>query len=388
MTGADVELTVLMPCLNEARTLATCIGKARRFLDEHGIAGEVLIVDNGSTDDSVRIATENGARVVSHAVKGYGSALRRGIQEARGRFVIMGDADDTYDFSNLGEFVRLLRSGHDLVMGSRLRGNIEKNAMPWLHQYVGTPALTGVMNLFYRAHISDTNCGLRGFRKEAIDGLNLRCRGMEFASEMVIRAAQEGLTIAETPISYAAPAVERTPHLRTFRDGWRHLRFMLMLSPTWLFVYPGLALMLVGGALTSWLWLRPVAILGIPLGLSVALFAGALMFVGLEVALSGIFGLLLYARGGQVQRTNGLTRFLLRVYTLERGLLVGVTILGAGLAMGLATIGLLMKVAAPGTISIPVTRLSIVSVFVALLGVQIISFSFFLSLADLNKTLE
>jgi glycosyltransferase involved in cell wall biosynthesis len=388
VTTADLELTVLMPCLNEERTIAICIGKALDFMKAQGITGEVLIVDNGSTDQSARIAADAGARVVAHPVKGYGSALRRGIKEARGRFVIMGDADDTYDFSDLGEFVGLLRGGNDLVMGSRLRGNIEKHAMPWLHRHLGTPVLTGVMNLFYRARISDTNCGLRGFSRRAIEGLGLRCRGMEFASEMVILAAQEGLKIAETPISYRAPAIERKPHLRTFRDGWRHLRFMLMLSPTWLFIYPGLALMLSGGALTSLLWLRPVAVMGIPLGLSVTLFAGALVFIGLEVALSGVFGLVLYASGGQAQRTNWLTRFVVRSFSLERGLIVGVVILCAGLAMSLATTGVLVRVSAPEVIDVGVTRLSIISTFVVLLGVQVIAFSFFLGLADLNKTLE
>jgi glycosyltransferase involved in cell wall biosynthesis len=383
-----VELTVLMPCLNEQQTIAACVGKARRFFAERAIAGEVLVVDNGSTDDSARVAEAAGARVVGHDVRGYGSALKRGIEEARGTFVVMGDADDTYDFARLDEFVDLLRTGNDLVMGSRLRGVIEKRAMPWTHRYIGTPVLTALMNLFYRTGISDTNCGLRGFRRAAVKGLGLRSNGMEFASEMVIRASQDGLRIAETPIAYAAPIAGRQPHLKTWRDGWRHLRFMLVLSPTWLFLYPGLFVFLTGLLLIGLLMVRPVAILGIPLGLSAVLFAGVLMFIGLQATLFGIFGLLLYARGGQARQVTPVARFFLRSFTVERGLALGVLLVGLGLALAGVTIRWLLDVATPASIHPGVTRLSILSTFVTLLGVQVTSFSFFLGLADLNKTLE
>jgi glycosyltransferase involved in cell wall biosynthesis len=386
--AGQVELTVLMPCLNEVKTIATCIGKALRFFADHGIDGEVLVVDNGSTDGSARIAEAAGARVVSHDIKGYGSALKRGIGEARGRFVIMGDADDTYDFARLDEFVDLLRRGHDLVMGSRLRGVIAKRVMPWMHRYVGTPALTAVMNLVYRTGISDTNCGLRGFRRDAVERLDLRCNGMEFASEMVIRASQEGLTIAETPIDYAAPSAVRQPHLNTFRDGWRHLRFMLVLSPTWLFLYPGLTVFLAGLLLMGLLMVRPVAVMGVPLGLSVVLFAGVLMFMGLQATLFGVFGLLLYGHDRGVASTGRVARFFATSFTVERGLIAGVIVASAGLCLAGITVRWLLDVATPASIHAGVTRLSILSTFVTLLGIQLTSFSFFLGLADLNKTLR
>jgi glycosyltransferase involved in cell wall biosynthesis len=385
--GTDaIELTVLMPCLNEEKTIAACIGKALRFFTGHEIAGEVLVVDNGSTDDSLAVARAAGARVVTHDVRGYGSALRRGIREARGTFVVMGDADDTYDFARLGRFVELLRDGNDLVMGSRLRGVIEKRAMPWSHRYVGTPVLTALMNLFYRTGISDTNCGLRGFRRATVEGLSLRCNGMEFASEMVIRASQEGLRIAETPIAYAAPTVERRPHLNTWSDGWRHLRFMLVFSPTWLFLYPGLLVFLAGLLLMGLLMTRPVAVLGIPLGLSVVLFAGMLMFTGLQATLFGVFGLLLYGREGH--RLAGVARFFARSFTVERGLVIGALVACLGFGLAGATVCWLLSVATPSSIHAGVTRLSIVSTFITLLGIQITSFSFFLGLADLDKTLR
>jgi hypothetical protein len=244
------------------------------------------------------------------------------------------------------------------------------------------------MNLFYRTGVSDTNCGLRGFRRAAVQGLGLRCNGMEFASEMVIRASQEGLRIAETPIAYRAPAAGRRPHLNTWRDGWRHLRFMLVLSPTWLFLYPGLLTFVAGLLLMGLLMVRPVAIMGIPLGLSAVLFAGLLMFIGLQGALFGIFGLLGYARGGRATQVTPVARFLLRWFTVERGLALGVVLVGLGLALAGVTIRWLFNVATPAIIHPGVTRLSILSTFVTLLGVQVTSFSFFLALADLDKTLE
>jgi glycosyltransferase involved in cell wall biosynthesis len=383
-----VELTVLMPCLNEERTIGACIRKAQGFMAAHGIAGEVLVVDNGSSDRSGAIAAEAGARVVRHEPRGYGSALRHGIREARGTFVVMGDADDTYDFGRLDAFVQFLRSGNDLVMGSRLRGDIGKGAMPWMHRHVGTPVLTALMNLFYRTGISDTNCGLRGFRRKAVEGLDLRCNGMEFASEMVIRASQEGLRIAETPIAYAAPSAARKPHLNTFRDGWRHLRFMLVLSPTWLFLYPGLAVFLAGFALMGLLMVRAVAVMGIPLGLSAVLFAGMLMFIGLQATLFGVFGVLLSGRDAHHAHTARPARLFVRWFTVERGLLAGAIVACLGLVLGAITVRWLLSVTTPSSIHAGVTRLSIVSTFVTLLGIQITSFSFFLGLADLDRTLE
>jgi glycosyltransferase involved in cell wall biosynthesis len=241
-----VELTILMPCLNEADTLASCIRKSLRFLSTSGVVGEILIADNGSTDGSQQIAAQEGARVVAVAQKGYGAALLGGIEAARGTYVIMGDADDSYDFAALMPFVERLRGGADLVMGNRFQGGIEAGAMPPLHRYLGNPVLTGIGRLFFRVPIGDFHCGLRGFDCQRIRALKLRTTGMEFASEMVVRAALADYRLEEVPTTLRKDGRSRRPHLRTWRDGWRHLSFLLMYSPTWLFLYPGLILFALG----------------------------------------------------------------------------------------------------------------------------------------------
>ena len=241
-----IELTILMPCLNEAETLAVCVQKARGFLERSGIVGEVLIADNGSNDGSQLIAEENGARVVAIPERGYGAALIGGIGAARGRFVIMGDADDSYDFENLDTMVDRLRAGDELVMGNRFRGGIKPGAMPFLHRYLGNPVLSFLGRLLFRIPVGDFHCGLRGFSREAALKLRLKSTGMEFASEMVVKAAFHGLRMAEVPTVLSPDGRSRPPHLKTWRDGWRHLKFLLLHSPTWLFVYPGFALILLG----------------------------------------------------------------------------------------------------------------------------------------------
>lgn len=252
--SAPIELTILMPCLNEAETLAVCIRKARKFLADSGISGEVLIADNGSTDGSRDIAIAEGARLEPVPERGYGAALSGGIRAARGRFVIMGDADDSYDFSNLDKFVAELRQGADIVMGNRFKGGIKPGAMPPLHRYLGNPVLSLLGRLFYKIPVGDFHCGLRGFRRDAVLNLDLKGAGMEFASEMVVKAAINGLRIEEVPTTLSPDGRSRAPHLKTWRDGWRHLRFLLLHSPKWLFAFPGtliLALGLVGVALLT-----------------------------------------------------------------------------------------------------------------------------------------
>lgn len=247
--AADIELSIVMPCLNEAKTVGVCVRKAMNSLEKMGVSGEVIIADNGSSDGSVDIARAHGARVVHVARKGYGSALQGGIAAARGAYVIMGDADDSYDFTRLEGFLDRLRRGDDLVMGNRFKGGIHPGAMPLLHRYVGNPVLTGILNLFFRTPIGDAHCGLRGFRKDAYQRLGLTTPGMEFASEMVVKASLRKQKISEVPTELRPDGRDRPPHLRSFRDGWRHLRFLLLHCPLWLFLIPALLLMTVGAGL-------------------------------------------------------------------------------------------------------------------------------------------
>jgi glycosyltransferase involved in cell wall biosynthesis len=254
----ELELTILMPCLNEAETIAVCIGKAQGFLRKAGISGEVLIADNGSTDGSQQIANELGARVVPVPLKGYGAALLGGITAARGRYVVMGDADDSYDFGKLDAFLSRLRGGAELVMGNRFRGGIEAGAMPALHRYLGNPVLSYLGRLFFRIDLGDFHCGLRGFNTASVRGLNLRTTGMEFASEMVVRSALAGLRTEEVPTTLKPDGRSRPPHLKTWRDGWRHLKFLLMYNPRWLFFVPGTTLCILGVLLSALLFYGPL----------------------------------------------------------------------------------------------------------------------------------
>ncbi|MEO0916175.1 MAG: glycosyltransferase family 2 protein [Pseudomonadota bacterium] len=277
------ELTILMPCLNEAETLETCIVKANDYLKRSGVDGEVLIADNGSTDGSQDIAKGLGARVIDVPVKGYGAALGAGINAAKGRFVIMGDSDDSYDFSNLDPFVKELRDGADLVMGNRFKGGIEKDAMPPLHRYLGNPVLSAVGRIFYHTPVGDFHCGLRGFSREAILGLHLNTPGMEFASEMVIRATLFDLDIREVPTTLKPDGRSRPPHLRSWRDGWLHLKLLLTFAPYWLFYYPGLVMFWVGLVSFLALMLGPVVVGGITFDVATMILAGALLLTGFQM---------------------------------------------------------------------------------------------------------
>lgn len=277
------ELTILMPCLNEAETLETCIVKAMDYLKQSNVDGEVLIADNGSTDGSQEIAKRLGARVVDVPVKGYGAALGAGINDAKGKFIIMGDSDDSYDFSNLDPFVAELRKGADLVMGNRFKGGIEKDAMPPLHRYLGNPVLSTVGRVFYRTPVGDFHCGLRGFSREAILGLHLNTPGMEFASEMVIRATLFGLDIREVPTTLKPDGRSRPPHLRSWRDGWLHLKLLLTFAPYWLFYYPGLIMFWVGLVSFCALILGPVVIGGVTFDVGTMILSSALLLTGFQM---------------------------------------------------------------------------------------------------------
>ncbi len=330
MARAEVELTILMPCLNEAETLARCIAKARGFLERTGIAGEVLIADNGSNDGSPAIAEAAGARVVTVAEKGYGAALSGGIAAARGRYVIMGDADDSYDFSRLDGFVAELRQGAALVMGNRFRGGIAPGAMPWHHRYIGNPVLSFLGKLFFRTKASDFHCGLRGFDRDAILGLSLRTTGMEFASEMLVKATLLGLPIVEVPTTLSPDGRSRRAHLRPFRDGWRHLRFLLLFSPKWLFLYPGYILLAVGLFLGALLFRGPVRIAPtIELDIHTFLIAAMFILVGLQSVSFAIIGRRFASQYGFIPRSETFDE-VLEALTLERVLAVAVVLVVVG----------------------------------------------------------
>lgn len=326
------ELSIVMPCLNEAQTLPLCIAKARAFLASHGIEGEIVIGDNGSRDGSQELARALGARVVDVPRRGYGAALHGAVSAARGRYCIMGDSDDSYDFSKLAPFLQALRRGADLVMGNRFAGGISPGAMPWKNRYLGNPVLSGLGRFLFRTPIKDFHCGLRGFSRDAFLRMDLRTTGMEFASEMVIKAALLGMRIEEVPTTLDKDGRARPPHLRPWRDGWRHLRFMLLFSPAWLFLYPGLGLALLGLGLGGALMTGPLRIAGVRLDLGALLYCVTMVELGAQAV---IFAWL--ARAYTIQ--EGLLPASLRMrrleplVTLENGLLLGLGLLLLGLGL-------------------------------------------------------
>jgi Glycosyl transferase family 2 len=328
------ELTILMPCLNEAETLQRCILKACAFVARTGIAAEILVADNGSTDGSQAIARANGARVVQVAHRGYGSALLAGIWAARGSYVIMGDSDDSYDFSRLELFVERLREGYDLVMGNRFKGGIAPGAMPALHRYLGNPVLTAIGRCFFGGPSGDFHCGLRGFRRDSVLGLDLQASGMEFASEMIVKAALRRLKIAEIATTLSPDGRSRPPHLRSWRDGWRHLRFLLLFCPRWLFLYPGALLFLTGLLGMAWLLPQPREVLGVSLDIHTLVYCSLATVIGLQTVLLWVYAKIFAIREGLLppdQHFQALTG----AFALEFGLIIGAVLLAAGVALGL-----------------------------------------------------
>lgn len=333
----EFELTILMPCLDEAETIGVCVWKAKRYLARAGIRGEVLVADNGSTDGSQTIAEGLGARVVTVSERGYGAALQGGIAAARGRYVIMGDADDSYDFSALDDFVEKLRGGADLVMGNRFAGGIEKGAMPFLHRYLGNPVLSFLGRLFFSTGARDFHCGLRGFRTDSMRGLALRTTGMEFASEMVVRAALSGLAIEEVPTTLKPDGRSRPPHLKTWRDGWRHLKFLLMYNPRWLFFIPGAALAGLGMLLAMALFLGPLQITG-HLSLDFNSFVAAcfMLVTGIQLVTFGALSRRYAARTGMLPATPGADWLSRNISTDRLAAAAGATLLAGLLLFGSA----------------------------------------------------
>jgi hypothetical protein len=329
------ELTILMPCLNEVATVGRCVEKARGFLRRAGIEGEVVVADNGSHDGSRELALQAGARVIEVAERGYGAALAAGIRAARGRFVIMGDADDSYDFSALEGFVEKLREGYPLVMGNRFRGGIRRGAMPPLHRYLGNPVLSFIGRLLFRTGVGDFHCGLRGFDREAVTSLGMRTPGMEFASELVMKAALARWRIAEVPVTLYPDGRGRAPHLRSWRDGWRHLRLLLLFSPRWLFLYPGLLLLATGVGMTVLLYSTPVRLFGAGLDIHSMLYASAAALLGMQLCLFALFARVAAQNAGLLPRGKSMDR-ILALFTLERGLIAGLCTLLAGLVWSAA----------------------------------------------------
>lgn len=379
-----IEVSVVMPCLNEAETLAVCIAKARSMFERHGIVGEVVVADNGSTDGSQEIAVRGGARVESVAEKGYGNALRAGIASARGRYVIMGDSDNSYDFSAAFPLVEKLREGYDLVMGDRFAGGVLPGAMPPLHRYLGNPVLSGIGRLFFHSPVADFHCGLRGLSREAFVRMELRTGGMEFASEMVVKATLLRMRIAEVPVQLAPDGRGRPPHLRSWRDGWRHLRFLLLYSPRWLFLYPGALLMVIGLAVGLWLVPAP-RVLG-PLGLDVhtLLYAAAAVLIGYQAVLFAIFSKVFAIGAGLMPEDKRLSA-VTNVVRLEAGLAVGSILVIAGLAGSIFAVDIWGSTSFGPLSPNQMLRLVIPSVTAMIIGFETILGSFFLSVLALVR---
>jgi glycosyltransferase involved in cell wall biosynthesis len=374
----QIDVTILMPCLNEAETLSTCIRKAHIGCQNAGITYEILVADNGSTDGSPEIARAAGADVIEVPIRGYGAALRAGIQAARGNFIIMGDADDSYDFSEISLFIEKWRKGYELVMGSRLRGEIKPGAMPFLHRWLGNPLLTSLGNLFFWNELSDYHCGLRGFEKQAILDLDLRTNGMEFASEMVIKAVLAGLKITEVPIVLWPDGRSRQPHLRTWRDGWRHLRFMLLYSPNWLFIIPGLTLFGLGLMILLVLVGGPLDIGKLHFDIHYMVLGSLLALIGFQVITLGLYAKV-YAISEHFEEKSRTLNLIFKYFNLERGILLGSLIFIGGLSINLYIlfVWLIGDFAFGGQ---PRLREAILAMTLMVIGLQTVFSSFFLSL--------
>ncbi|MFN2511556.1 MAG: glycosyltransferase family 2 protein [Pyrinomonadaceae bacterium] len=373
-----------MPCLNEAETLRACIEKARRALSEDNIIGEIIVADNGSTDGSQALAAELGARVINVQAKGYGNALMGGIAAARGKYIIMGDADDSYDFSNLRPFIEKLRQGYDLVMGNRFKGGIKPGAMSPTHRYLGNPVLTAIGRLFFRSPCGDFHCGLRGFGKAAVTQLDLRTTGMEFASEMVVKATLHKMRIAEVPTILSPDGRGRPPHLQTWRDGWRHLRFLLLYSPRWLFLYPGALLMLAGLVTGLWLWPGPRKIGGVTFDVHTLVYASMAILVGFQAIAFAVFTKIFAISEGLLPEDPRLN-YLFRWVTLEVGLIVGGVLMLIGIVGSVYALDIWGQRSFGPLDPSQTLRTVIPAVTCLTLGCQIIFSSFFLSVLGLRR---
>jgi hypothetical protein len=377
-----VELTIVMPCLNEAATLGGCVKEALRALKLQQIAGEVIVADNGSTDGSQALATRLGARVVEVTEKGYGRALQGGIAEARGRYILMGDSDGSYDFTHARRFVQKLREGWDIVMGNRFLGGVEPGAMPWKNRYIGNPLLSGLGRLFFRCPVGDFHCGLRAFSKAAYEKLELRTGGMEFASEMVIKATLFKLKMTEIATTLRPDGRNRPPHLRPWRDGWRHLRFMLLFSPRWLFLQPGILMIVIGTIVGGLLIRGPLRVGAVTLDVHTLLFAGMAVLIGFQSVAFAVFTKVFAIQSGVLPPDEKFQRWF-RWLNLEIGLAAGGLLIAAGLALSLQAVGLWGQHSFGELREGELLRWVIPGGLLLTLGCQVVLVSFFLSILGL-----
>jgi len=384
-TEQRIELSVVMPCLNEQETVGICVRKARSTLHEAGIAGEVIVADNGSTDGSIELAAAEGARVINITDKGYGNALKGGIGAARGEYVLMADSDDSYEFGHIPRFLEQLRAGADLVMGNRFKGGIAKGAMPPLHKYLGNPVLTGIGRLLFHAPCEDFHCGIRAFRKDSFEKMDIRSTGMEFASEMVVKATLLQMKVSEIPTTLAPDGRSRAPHLRSWRDGWRHLRFLLMYSPRWLFLYPGIFLMATGLAGCVWLLPGPRVIDGIGFDVHTLLYAFVAVLLGFQLIAFAVFTKVFAISEGLLPEDPRLNR-VFRYITLETGLIVGGFLILCGIGGSIFAVSGWARASFGALDPLHMLRIVMPSVFSLTLGVQVTFSSFFLSILGLRRS--
>jgi len=380
----DVEFTILMPCLNEEETLGRCILKAMQSIEKNGIGAEILIADNGSTDQSVAIAESLNARVIRVEEKGYGSVLKAGIEQAKGKYIIMGDSDCSYDFGEITLFIEKLREGYDLVMGNRFRGGIKKGAMPFLHQHVGNPILSFLGRLFFKSSIGDFHCGLRGVNRQSILDIHLNTPGMEFASEMVVKASLNQLKITEVPTILYPDERRRSPHLRTWHDGWRHLRFLLIYSPRWLFLYPGLFMILFGLIFSSILIINKICFDNINLDVHTLLYSATFFYIGYQFVTFYLFTKYYGIRNGLLPASKRFEK-LIQFLGLEKGLLLGMFIFLTGIALSIYALTVWSNSGYGNLNPSRELRIVIPAVFLIMLGLQVILNSFFLNILDINK---
>jgi glycosyltransferase involved in cell wall biosynthesis len=378
----EIEVSVVIPCLNEEETIAGCIEKAKSAISESGIVGEVVVVDNGSTDSSPEISKKLGARVVTEKRHGYGRALSRGFSEARGKYIVFADADESYDFGYTVRFVNELRKGAELVMGSRFRGKIEKGAMPFLHRFLGTPVLTFMLRLFFRARITDVNCGMRGLTKEAIAKLKLTCTGMEFASEMVVKAAKLGMKITEIPIDFKKDKRSSRPHLRTFIDGWRHLRFILLFAPKWMFLFPGMLAFLLGFLFMSIILFSEAKYFGI----FSMLICQSLIFLGAQFILYGVSSCG-FSQFLRFHREEDRLYRIFKNFTIEKGIVLGMVLFVIGLVISvLAGIDIYnyMMTTDEFIFKADATKWGFFGISLLILGFQLVFSSFYICLFNIK----